>query len=79
MAISTATITFTATGAISQAFSWSPALTSNPPKVLSSSLVMMSATESPPSEYLVGIPTNSGGTVAITGSADCIVTLVGSD
>jgi hypothetical protein len=79
MAIATATVTFTAAGADSQAFTWSPALTSNPPKVLDVSVTVTVGTEGPVAPYVVGAPTNTGGTVGIAAPTDCTVTLVGSD
>lgn len=79
MAIATAIVTFTAAGADSQAFTWSPALTSNPPKVLATSVTVTGAGQGPVKEYIAGQPTNTGGTVAISAPTDCTVTIVASD
>jgi len=78
MAIATATVTFTAAGADSQAFSWSSALTSNPPKVLGCGVIVQSG-EGPVVPYLNGNPTNVGGTLNISAATDCTITLVASD
>ena len=79
MAIATASVTFTLGGADSAAFTWTPALTSNPCKVLGASASVTTAGQGAPLINLVGQPTNTGGTVHISAPTDCVVTLVGSD
>lgn len=77
MAIATASLTFTAAGADSQAFTWT--LTTNPPKILSCSVSVTGSGQGGPVPWTVGQPTNTGGTVAISAPTDCVVTIVGSD
>lgn len=77
MAIATAIVAFTATGADSQAFTWTPALTNPTPKVLS-------ATATVPGGGGVNVdlpvaPTNTGGTCRLACPTTCSVLLVGSD
>jgi len=79
MAFATAVVAFTAAGADSQAFTWVPALITNPPKVLEVGVVVTTAGQGPPVPYIVGAPTNTGGTVAISAPTDCTITIVGSD
>lgn len=77
MATATAVVTFSASGPDSQAFTWTPTLTSNPPKVTSASV--QSTSGQPCSADIVGAPTNVGGTVRISAQTDCVVRIEGSD
>lgn len=78
MAIATASVTFTGGGATSQAFTWSPQLTSNPPKVLACSVTVTDGGP-PPVPAVIGTPTNIGGTVGVSDTFGGTVVLVGSD
>jgi hypothetical protein len=80
MAQATAVVAFTsASGIDSKAFTWTPQLTSNPPKVQSVSVVGAGGGQGPCSADLPAAPTNVGGTVRISSPTDCTVTLVASD
>lgn len=79
MAIASATVTFTAGGADSQAFTFTPALTNATPKVLATSVTITGVGQGPVAGEIVGQPTNTGGTVAISAPTDCTVLIVASD
>lgn len=79
MAIATATATFTNGGAETAAFTWTPALTSNPPKVLALSVTVTTAGQGAGVPFLDTVPTNIGGSVGMANPPDCTVTIVASD
>jgi hypothetical protein len=76
MAIAVATATFAATDTAS--FTWSPALTTNPPTVLYGSVDVTDG-KGPVVWQLFGAPTNVGGTVRVSAPFTGTVTLSGSD
>ena len=78
MAIATAVVAFSATGADSQAFTWSPALSNPTPKVLSATATVPSGSGGVNVDLPVA-PTNTGGTVRLACPTTCSVLLVGSD
>jgi len=80
MALATAVVTFTAaSGLDSQAFTWTPQLTTNPPKVISQSVTGAGGTQGGCGVDIPTPPTNVGGTVRISCPTDCTVTLTASD
>jgi hypothetical protein len=79
MALATAVVTFVLGGAEQQSFTLSPALTSNPPKILGATPTVTGAGQGPCSADIVGTPTNTGGTVRISATTDCTVLIIASD
>ena len=79
MAQATATVTFTSAGPDSQAFTWSPALTSATPKVTGLSISVTATPTESPQAWLDGVATNTGGTIKVAAAFDGTVTVTGED
>jgi hypothetical protein len=79
MAFAQAVVAFTATGAASQAFTWTPPLSNPTPKVLSCNVISSSPTAGTCGVDMPSAPTNLGGTVRLTCPTTCTVFIQGSD
>lgn len=79
MAIATAVVAFSATGAASQAFTWTPPLSNPTPKVLSCNVIASNPTAGSCGVDMPSAPTNTGGTARVSCPTTCTVFIVGSD